>query len=166
MWTTEYLQQQQTEDPVLKTFMQLKKSANERPKWPDVSDRIPTLKALWSQWDRISFRDKVLCRRWESESGDRVAYQIVLPESLRETALKAHHNHTTASHRGVNKTLGSLRRRYYWPGLTSQTYRWVTRCHDCSAKKTCRRKHRAPFKQYVVGAPWRGLRWTFSVPCH
>ena len=149
MWTTQYLKQQQTEDPVLKTFMQLKKSA----KWPDVSDRSPTLKALWSQWDRISFRDDELCRRWESESGDRVTYQIVLPESLRETALKAHHNHTTASHRGVNKTLGSLRRRYYWPGLTSQTYRWVTRCHDCRAKKTCGRKRRAPLKQYVVGAP-------------
>ena len=153
MWTTEYLKQQQSVDPILKTFIELKKSAKERSQWPDVSDKSPTLKALWSQWDRISLQDGVLCRRWESDSGDRVTYQIVLPESLRETALKAHHNHTTASHRGVNKTLSSLRQRYYWPGLTSQTYRWVTRCHDCGAKKTSGRKRRAPLKQYVVGAP-------------
>ena len=95
----------------------------------------------------------MLCRKWESERGDRVTYQTVLPESLRETALRAHHNHTTASHRGVHKTLSALRLRYYWPGLTSQTYRWLTRCHDCGAKKSTGRKRRAALKQYILGAP-------------
>lgn len=153
VWTREYLKEQQLSDPLLTTFMGLKRSAKERPQWSEVSDKSPAFKALWSQWDRLSFRDGVLCRRWESEGGDKVTYQIVLPESLRKTALQSHHNHTTASHRGVNKTLSSLRHRYYWPGLTSQTYRWVTRCHECGAKKTPSRKRRAPLKQYIVGAP-------------
>lgn len=34
--------------------------------------------------------------------------QIVLPEDLRQTAVEAHHSHTTASHCGVKKTLIAL----------------------------------------------------------
>ena len=84
-------------------------------------------------------------------------YQIILPRNLQETALRAHHGHTTASHRGVNKTLGALRARYYWPGLTSQVKRWVRVCHECGAKKNWGRKRRSPLKQYVVGAPMERL---------
>ena len=31
------------------------------------------------------------------EMGVRKTYQIILPRNMKETALKAHHNHTTAS---------------------------------------------------------------------
>ena len=72
---------------------------------------------------------------------------------MQETALEAHHNHTTASHRRVNKTLGAIRARYYWPGLTSQVKKWVRVCHDCGAKKSWGKKRRSPLQQYVVGAP-------------
>ncbi|KAL9967720.1 hypothetical protein ACROYT_G026009 [Oculina patagonica] len=106
-----------------------------RPEWADVSPYDRTVKALWAQWDQLEFRDQVLCRRWEEGSGTRKKYQIIIPRSLQETALKAHHNHTTASHRGVNKTLGALRVRYYWPCLPAQVKNWVKVCHDCGAKK-------------------------------
>jgi len=96
----------------LKAFIELEKSIKERPQWADVSKKSPTLKALWSQWDRLSFRDGVLCRRWERDNDERVAHQILPPERLGETALQAHHNHTTASHRGVNKSLNSRRHHY------------------------------------------------------
>ena len=65
---------------------------------------------------------------------------------VRQTAFEAQHSLTTASHRGVRKTLSALQSRYYWPGL-------VARCHVCGSKKTWGRKRRAPLKQYVVGAP-------------
>ena len=42
--------------------------------------------------------------------------------------------------------------RYYWPGLTSQTYRWVTQCHDFGAKKSTALKRRAALKHYFLGA--------------
>ncbi|KAL9964889.1 hypothetical protein ACROYT_G028596 [Oculina patagonica] len=98
-----------------------------------------------------------MCRRWEEGSGARKKYQIILPRSLQETALKAHHNHTTASHRGVNKTLGALRARYYWSGLTAQVKKWVKVCHDCGAKKNWGKTRRSPLKQYIVGAPMERL---------
>ena len=101
----------------------------------------------------MEVRDGVLYRRWESDKGNRIVYQIFLPSSLRDTALQAHHDHPTASHRGLKRTLHSLRLRYHWPGLTSQTYRWVLRCTGCAAKKNYGRKRRAPFQQSIVGFP-------------
>ena len=46
------------------------------------------------------------------ESGSKTKYQIILLNNLNERALTAHHNHTTASHQGVTKTLGALRAQY------------------------------------------------------
>ena len=156
-WTREYLRGQQVADPSLKVIIQFKEASASRPRWEDVSPYDRTVKALWAQWEPLEIRDQVLCRRWEEGSGTIIKYQIILPKNLQETALRAHHNHTTASHRGVNKTLGALRARYYWPGLTSQVKRWIKVCHECGAKKNWGRKRRSPLKQYVVGAPMERL---------
>ena len=83
--------------------------------------------------------------------------QIILPRNLQETALKAHHNHTTASHRGVNKTLASMKACYYWPGLTSHVKKWVGICHKFGAKKSWGKKRLSPLQQYIVGAPMERL---------
>ena len=156
-WTREYLYSRQVADLSLKVIIQFKEASAARPSWKDVSSYDRTVKALWAQWTQLEFRDRVLCRRWEEESGSRTTYQIILLRNMQETALKAHHNHTTASHRGVNKTLGAIRARYYWPGLTSQVKKWVRVCHDCGAKKNWGKKRRSPLQQYVVGAPMERL---------
>ena len=55
---------------------------------------------------------------------------------VRQTAFEAHHSLTTASHRGVRKTLSALQSRYYWPELTLAVHRLVARCHVRGSKKT------------------------------
>ena len=151
-WTREYLYNQQVADPSLKVIIQFKKASAVRPRWEDMSAYDRTVKALWAQWNQVEFR-----WRWEEGGGGRTMYQIILPRNLQETALEAHHNHTTASHSGVNKTLGAIRARYYWPGLTSQVKKWVRVCHDCGAKKNWGKKRRSALQQYVVGAPMERL---------
>ena len=140
-WTREYLYSQQVADPSLKVIIQFKEASAARPNWKELSSYDRTVKALWALWTQLEFRDRVLCRRWEEESGTRTMYQIILSRILQETALEVHHNHPTASH-GVNKTLGEIRARYYSPGLTSQVKKWVSVCHDCSDKKSWGKKRR------------------------
>ena len=70
---------------------------------------------------------------------------------------RLHHNHTTASHRGVNKTLASMKARYYWLGLTSHVKKWVRICHECGAKKRWGKKRRSPLQQYIVGSSMERL---------
>ena len=152
-WTSTFLREQQVADSDLKVIIGWKKAGERKPSWEEVSPQGRAVKALWSQWDRLVFRNGVLCLKWESDMGDQTTDQIVLPEDLRQTAFEAHHTHTTASHRGVKKTLSALQSRYYWPGLTSAVHRLVARCHVCGSKKTWGKKRRSPLKQYVVGAP-------------
>ena len=83
--------------------------------------------------------------------------RFILPRNLQETVLNVNHNHTTASHWGVNKTIASMKARYYWPGLTSHVKKWVTICHGCAAKKSWEKKRRSPLQQYIVGAPMERL---------
>ena len=119
---------------------------------PRRTSQSRAVKTLWSQWDRLLFRNGVLCRKWENDVGDQITNQVVLPDTLRQTASEAHHSHTTASHRVVRKTTSALQSRYYWPGLTSAVHRLVASCHVCGSKKTWGKKRRSPLKQYVVGA--------------
>ena len=89
---------------ISRSLLDGRKLVKESP-WKDVSPRSRAVKTLWSQWDRLLFRNGVLCRKWENDVGDQITNQIVLPDTLRQTALEAHHSHTTASHRGVRKTI-------------------------------------------------------------
>jgi len=79
----------------------------------------------------------------------------ILPRNFQETALQAHHNHTTASYRSVNKTLGTLRIRHFWQGLTAQVKRWVKVCYDCGAKKNWEKHgaHGAPMGRLTMDIP-------------
>lgn len=152
-WTSNFLREQQEADTDLKVIIGWKKASERKPLWEDVSPQSRAVKTLWSQWDRLLFRNSVLCRKWENDRGDQIINQVVLPNVLRQTAFEAHHSHTTASHRGARKTISALQSRYYWPGLTSAVHGLVASCHVCGSKKTWGKKRRAPLKQYVVGAP-------------
>ena len=96
-------------------------------------------------------------RKWESDDGSQTVGQLIVPGSLRASILMANHNHTTSSHLGVRRTLYSIRKRYYWPGLTSAVHKGVTGCTVCGAKKSFGKKRRARLKQYIVGSPMERL---------
>ena len=103
-WTTETLLQNQSEDADIACFIKLRQQFNTKPKWELVSHLGQAVKALWAQWERISDEGGLLKRKWESDDGNRIKYQLILPKKLREDAIIAHHDHVTASHRGITKT--------------------------------------------------------------
>ena len=111
--TTSSLIQKQMEDPDLNSFLKLRQESSGKPKWKSVSHFGLTLKSLWAQWDRISSEEKLLKRRWESDDGSRITYQVILPRNLREDVIRLHHDDITASHRGISKTTRALQARYY-----------------------------------------------------
>ena len=151
MWTSTFLREQQEADSDLKVIIGWKKASERKPLWEDVSPQSRAVKALRAQWDRLLFRNGVLCRKWESDVGDQTTNQVVLPESLRQTAFEAHHSHMTASHRGVWKTISALQSRYYWPGLTSAVHSLVTRCHVC-IKENMGKETSCPFETVCGGS--------------
>ena len=105
-----------------------------RPKLEDVSPYDRPVNTLLAQWASWSSEFKYYVGDGKRKVVPEPSARSSSPENLQETALRAHHKHTTACHRDVNKTLGALRDRYYWPGLTSHFKKCVRACHECGAK--------------------------------
>ena len=63
--------------------------------------------------------------------------RLVIPAepALREQLLHEHHDVATAGHLGVDKTLASLQRLFYWPGMHASVREYVTTCESCQRNK-------------------------------
>ena len=64
------LEGKQEIDSDLKIIIGWKKASERKPLWEDVSPQRCAVKTLWSQWDRLLFRNGVLCRKWENDIGN------------------------------------------------------------------------------------------------
>ncbi|KAK3743518.1 hypothetical protein QZH41_015906, partial [Actinostola sp. cb2023] len=152
-WSNEDLRQEQLKDPDLSPLIHWKETTAERPAWAEVSAESCAVKAYWSQWARVQLHDGVLYRRWETDSGEDVQWQLVVPRTLRPEVLRAMHDAKTAGHLGVSKTLGRVRQRFYWHRCSQTVRDWCRRCDLCAARKKPQRTPRAAMRNYNVGAP-------------
>jgi hypothetical protein len=61
--------------------------------------------------------------------------QLVVPLSLRQALLQAHHESPTAGHLGIRSTYLRLRERYFWVSMRADVEQWVRSCRLCSARQ-------------------------------
>ena len=95
-----------------------------RPKLEDVSPYDRPVNTLLAQWASWSSEFKYYVGDGKRKVVPEPSARSSSPENLQETALRAHHKHTTACHRDVNKTLGALRT---WIDTTGQDQRHTLR---------------------------------------
>ena len=60
-------------------------------------------------------------------------WRIVIPVKLQESLIDA--VHVKLGHPGVYKTIGHLKKFYYWKGMVAQVKQWVVRCDMCQRVK-------------------------------
>ena len=98
---------------------------------------------------------RVLYRKWEDVPGKGLHQhlQLVLPQEIVPTNLEALHNHSTAGHLGITKTLHKVRSSFYWPGQRRDIEDWCRACEDCASRKQPPKPHRAPLKLDQPGVP-------------
>ena len=153
MGATNDLRAGQIADDDLWKIIAWKETCHSRLAWKDISVENKAIKTYWSQWDRLSLRSGALCRRWESETGDEVRWQFVIPSNLRKDILHELHTKETAGHLGVNKTLEMVKDRFYWPGCTKDVKDWCLACDLCASRERPTQIPRAPLRTCNVGAP-------------
>ena len=90
-----------------------KEKSTTRPTWTEVAREGPDAKSYWAQWDRMVLKDGVLNRQWETEAGDSVSLQLVLPQGYREDVLNQLQNSPTSGHLGIKKTIARVKERFY-----------------------------------------------------
>ena len=85
----------QNEDKDVSTIKQLIES-NSRPDTTVMSFESSTVKALWSQRQKLVVENDLLYRKWDDEKG--TTLQAIVPLSERRKILSYSHDHPTAGH--------------------------------------------------------------------
>ncbi|XP_075733060.1 uncharacterized protein LOC142775507 [Rhipicephalus microplus] len=75
-------------------------------------------------------RDGTLFRKHNLPDGTNLE-QLVVPRQLREVVLKLAHEGILAGHQGITKTVSRVTGEFYWPGVQSDTKRFVKSCDIC-----------------------------------
>ena len=145
------LKEAQLADPEIKLVREWVEK-EERPPWTAVSGMSNRIKSCWSQFVRLCIHNDYLCRIWyEGKKPER--YQIIIPNSLRETVLEQCHDSVISGHFGIRKTLEKVRQKYYWAGLYKYIEQYVKSCDTCNRRKPLPRTKKAPMKLTRAGYP-------------
>ena len=108
------LRQAQLSDQDLKPVLDWMERSSHRPPWEEIAPRSGNTKVYSAQWQSLQLFNGVLCRLWETPSGDATVKQLILPKSHRTEVLQQLHDTQMAGHLGVAKTLSHVRERFYW----------------------------------------------------
>uniref|UniRef100_A0A8C5G2M7 Gypsy retrotransposon integrase-like protein 1 n=1 Tax=Gouania willdenowi TaxID=441366 RepID=A0A8C5G2M7_GOUWI len=90
--------------------------------------------------------------------------KLFAPTSIRSTLLDYYHDHPTAGHLGVSKTLARLRFRFFWPKMAADVKRYVTSCTVCQFTKPCQKKPAGFMVPIVPQKPWEYVGVDFVGP--
>jgi len=74
------------------------------------------------------------------------------------------HDSVSGGHFGVNKTLGKIRRRFYWATCKNDVEDWCRSCRVCVAKKGPSGKGRSPMQVYDSGSPFKRVQMDILGP--
>lgn len=98
---------------------------------------------------RLVIKDGLLYRKVKRPSEMEI-YQIVLPKEHVSMVLKSLHDES--GHLGVEKTLGLIRDRFYWPKMGAEVEQYVRNCGRCVTRKALPQRA-APLKQITSQGP-------------
>uniref|UniRef100_A0A3P9BHC9 Gypsy retrotransposon integrase-like protein 1 n=1 Tax=Maylandia zebra TaxID=106582 RepID=A0A3P9BHC9_9CICH len=90
--------------------------------------------------------------------------KLFAPTSLRGTLLDYYHDHPTAGHLGVSKTLARLRFRFFWPKMAADVKRYVISCSVCQLTKPSQKKAAGLMVPIVPQKPWEYVGVDFVGP--
>ena len=83
-------------------------------------------------------------------------------KDLRLRILKEKHDHITAGHFGISKTLKMVYREYFWPNMKKFVQEYCSTCMDCPRAKTSRHKPYGLLKQLPIPErPWSSISMDF-----
>jgi transposase InsO family protein len=91
----------------------------------------------------------ILCRRASKDGRT----QLCIPKSLRSRLLNLNHYPATAGHPGGKKMYQTMRKTFYWPGLSKEAYEVVKRCTECIQEQLASRPVRTQLKLFPSSGP-------------
>ncbi|XP_023181681.1 uncharacterized protein LOC111606158 [Xiphophorus maculatus] len=99
---------------------------------PTVRSELPEISLLLRELAKLEMIDGILYRR--RQENEQHIYQLVLPADLRESVLHSLHN--DMGHPGMDRTLGLVRARFYWPRMAMDVEQKIKTCGRCVRRKS------------------------------
>ena len=113
-----------------------------------------TLRKLWTEFDRLTIQDGLLCRSVNSSlSGERLC-QIVVPSSLVPDLLRQLHGSPASAHFAAERVWEQARRIGYWPSMFKDIKHWCEQCKACQTRRSPVPPHRAPMGTSCATRPF------------
>ena len=147
----EGLRDAQLSDPAIGPLLR-GKEANQKPHIEDLGSISRSTRRLLQVWDQLQVRGEVLCRLFESSDG-KITAQQVIPRSLQKEILTDLHEGAMGGYLGIDKILGRLKERFYWPGHHNDMSDWCANCPSCATCKNPIPNARAPLTSIKAGYP-------------
>jgi hypothetical protein len=165
IWTQDEIKSRQENDVDLSKIVQLKIQFDEKPGREHVAGSSYEVRKLWSDWETLEIVNEILYKQYE-KLGE-TSLVLVVPKELRTKIMKELHNSRISGHLGRDRTffLESIRRRFYWPGMSSDVGSWVKKCSVCARAKRGPGLSRYPFQQSQVGLPLDRIGIDIVGPC-
>uniref|UniRef100_A0A914EPM1 RNA-directed DNA polymerase n=1 Tax=Acrobeloides nanus TaxID=290746 RepID=A0A914EPM1_9BILA len=102
-------------------------------------DKWPVSKQDRRRLERLSakyvLRDDLIYYNPTSDEPDS-GLRLLIPYPLREAIIKLYHSSPIqGAHSGEERTVNLIRSRFFWPGWTSDIFKFVKECHVCQTRK-------------------------------
>lgn len=136
----------QENDPVIGRVMEWKRK-EQRPSRTEKKQETRGVQSLLNKWNELKLTETGLLYRYT-----KTRKQLVLPTKYIPLVLTELHNEM--GHIGVDKTTDLIRQRFYWPLMTSQIDRYVTKECICISKKKPARPVKAPLIPIQTSEPF------------
>ena len=149
IWTRDELLEMQKNDSCIGPILNKLLNSESRPPKSEIINLTSDAKSLWSQWNSLKIENGLLYRRKSVQENEHYL-QLVAPKVIRSTIFEHLHKNRTAGHFGRDKTIESINRRFYWPGITENIKSWCKSCEMCAKCKPGPGKGKTPLKQLIV----------------
>ena len=151
-WSLQEIKIMQENDPAIGDIHRIMINQEEKPLKQDILNLHPEAKVLWGLWELLQIKNDILYKVFVKDDGNQI-FQLVAPQQIREIIFHQLHHNKIAGHFGKDKTLGVIRNRFYWPGMTENIKQWCSECDFCARCKAGPGLGKSPLKQSQSCAP-------------
>ena len=153
MWSDQQISEWQQKDADIKKIIVLKSMFQNKPAKQYVEGTSYSCRVLWSLLEVLTVLNNILYYLFECENGD-MNVLLIAPSEIRKQIMQHLHNARTAGHLGRDKTINSVKKRFFWSGMTSDISQWCKACNSCAMAKSGPGLGKFPLQQSKVGAPF------------
>ena len=146
-WSNEQIKKWQALDKAISRIISLKQNYEKQPSRDTIASDSVDVKRLWSVWNHLDLEDGILKYKWYNAATHTTQHLLLAPQELRKIIFEKLHCDRTAGHFGRRRTTEAVRRRFYWPGMSSHIRRWLKQCDLCARRKPGPGKGKSPLQQ-------------------